>query len=192
MAEGDEIGFSGHGWPQYRAEIEAFAAIMKDAGARSYLEVGCLYGDTLHFIGQQMPKGSKIVAVDLPGSAGGRFKDTERFLQKAAADLRKAYGHEVEVIIGNSHDKAIVAEAARYVPYDAVFIDGDHSIKGVRQDWRDYGPLGSIVGFHDICRISQKYQDGVKALYDRLSKEYRHQTLSIGDTRRGIGVIWRT
>jgi hypothetical protein len=36
---------------------------------------------------------------------------------------------------------------------DFLFIDGDHSLKGVEQDWLDYGPLvraGGIVAFHDI------------------------------------------
>lgn len=186
------IGYSGHDWPQYLAEIEAFTEIIKEAGARSYLEVGCLYGDTLHFIGKQMPRGSKIVAVDMPGSAGRRFRHTDRFLQRAAAHLRLVYGHDVKVIIGNSHDKDVIAEAASCGPFDAVFIDGDHSVDGVRQDWENYGPLGSIVAFHDIRRVSGKSQDGVRALYNRLSKTHRHETLSVGDTRGGIGVIWRT
>jgi predicted O-methyltransferase YrrM len=190
MAEGDLTGFSGHGWPQYKPEIDEFIEIMTAADCRSYLEVGCLYGDTLHYVGTRLPAGSRIVALDFPGQAGGRFRDTERFLRRAAKDLKKR-GYDVHVIIGDSHKPEMIESARKLSPYDAVFIDGDHSIDGVRKDWQDYGPMGSIIGFHDICRQSQKYQDGVKALYDGLAKTHRHKTLTIGDTRRGIGVIWK-
>ena len=31
-----------------------------------------------------------------------------------------------------------------------MFIDGDHSYRGVKQDWEMYGHLGKQVIFHDI------------------------------------------
>ena len=190
MAEGDEIGFSGNGWPQYRQEVERFVEIMKQMDARSYLEIGCLYGDTLHFIGSQMPKGSKIVAIDLPGMAGRRYKNTADHLQKAAADLRKTYGHKVKVIIGNSQHPHIVDEARKSAPFDAIFIDGDHSSDGVRCDWQNYGPMGRVIGFHDVCRAENKYVDGIRALYEKLAADHEHELLTTGGDRRGIGVIW--
>jgi hypothetical protein len=36
-----------------------------------------------------------------------------------------------------------------------LFIDGDHTYDGVRQDYEMYAPLvrpGGLVGFHDICQ----------------------------------------
>lgn len=187
---GDEIGFSGEPWPQFRDEIQAFAAILLRENVRSFLEVGSRYGDTFHFIGSRLSAGSRIVAVDLPGAVQARHADSGRKLQSAADDLR-AKGQDAHVIIGDSHAADIRRQVEALGPFDAVFIDGDHSRDGVIADWRDYGSMGRIVAFHDVARLEVKYLQGVVALFRSLCAKHPAQMISIENGCRGIGVIWR-
>ena len=57
------------------------------------------------------------------------------------------------MIEGSSHDKEVVDYIRKNYPeVEFLFIDGDHSKKGVLQDWNDYSDLvttGGIVVFDD-------------------------------------------
>ena len=59
-------------------------------------------------------------------------------------------GYDAYFIFGDSTDPATIEQAKFLGPYDAVFIDGNHSPKYVMADWNNYGPMARIVGFHDI------------------------------------------
>ena len=173
-------GFSGSVWPQYQEEIQPFIGLLKGHDVKSYLEIGCRHGDTFHAVGSALPKGSLLVAVDLP--AGARY---ENALRCAASDLKKQ-GQKVVIIIGNSHSDEIVKSVSKHAPFDAVFIDGDHSFDGVRADWRNYGPMGNLVAFHDISKTES---DQGMSLFNELKQQYKHLEFAFYDTG-GIGVIW--
>lgn len=182
-------GFSGTKWPQFPQEIQKFIRFLKAEGVKSYLEVGCRHGDTFHAVGLALPKGSLLVAVDLPGArsgktAGGKCPNSYEALYRAASDLKKR-GQKAVVIIGNSHSPEIVGSISKYSPFDAVFIDGDHSHDGVRADWHNYGPMGNLIAFHDI-RAEDK---GIASLWNELKQQYRHTEFAFYD-RGGIGVLW--
>lgn len=186
-------GFSGQRWPQYREEVEALIAILAREGVRSYLEVGCRYGDTFHAVGLALPKGSRCVACDLPAWRNGvkstRHTNSESYLRRAASDLI-ARGRQATVIIGDSHHPDTVAKVRALGPFDAAFIDGDHTPEGVAADWHNYGPLARIVAFHDIVG-KESASSGPGPLFERLSESHRHQRISVTPDANGIGVIWR-
>jgi predicted O-methyltransferase YrrM len=64
-------------------------------------------------------------------------------------------------IIGDSHDpktKSLVYDLIPEGSLDLLFIDGDHSYAGVKQDSIDYTPLvkkGGLVGYHDTLMIEE-------------------------------------
>jgi len=183
-------GFSGTKWPQFQEEIQGFMKFLKDRGVKSYLEIGCRHGDTFHAVGLALPKGSLLVAVDLPGArsgknTGGKFPNSDKALHHAAADLKKR-GQKAIVIIGDSHSNEIVKAVSKYAPFDAIFIDGDHSLEGARADWRNYGPMGTLIAFHDISAEDK----GCASVYDKLQQQYKHTEFAYYD-RGGIGVIWK-
>lgn len=190
----DRIGFSGKPWPQYPDEIDPFIQMLVEEGVRSYMEVGCRYGDTFHAVGCALPLGSTLVAVDLPGAKSGQknkggHQDSWQYLISAADDLRSR-GQKAHVILGDSHEEETRAKAAVYAPIDALLIDGDHTAEGVRKDWHDYGPMARIVAFHDIAGEG-KWARQIRPLFDELAATHKHKTFIYDGKRRGIGVIWR-
>jgi predicted O-methyltransferase YrrM len=74
---------------------------------------------------------------------------------------------------------------------DFLFIDADHTAKGVRADYSLYSPLvrkGGIIAFHDIAITNAEY--GVRALWGELKE--KHQTRDILGKPRpyGIGLLY--
>jgi hypothetical protein len=140
------------GYPPQPAQAESeFAQLLelfRREKVRRYLEIGSRYGGSFNAVMRALPPGSFGVAVDLPGVAWGR-SSSEITLRRVISHLQTD-GYRVEVLIGSSQDPAIVEAVAKHAPFDAVFIDGDHSYKGVRADWLNYGPLARIAAFHDI------------------------------------------
>lgn len=74
-------------------------------------------------------------------------------------DIKPIEGHipptyfpDVNFLVGDAHAPATLEMTKEYAPFDCIFIDGDHSTEGVKQDFEMYAPLvrkGGIVGFHD-------------------------------------------
>lgn len=192
----DDIrGFSGQLWPQYQAEVQAFIQFLVDEDVRSYLEVGCRYGDTFHAVASALPVGSTVVAVDLPGAKSGQLnkgghQNSGDFLRAAVVDLRTR-GYDAHCYLGDSHAAATRALAAAHAPFDAVLIDGDHTAEGVLKDWKDYGPLGRLVAFHDIAGEG-KWSTQIRPVYAAAAaKALAHREFIHDGLRRGIGVVQR-
>ena len=93
-------------------------------------------------------------------------------------------GYGVEFLHADSHAASAVDWARRNAPYDFVFIDGDHSAEGVRADWNDYGPMGRVVGFHDIA-------DEVVGTLWREIKSAFPKTKEVINSNKGIGIVVR-
>lgn len=142
--------FSGQPSVQVEEELTSFIDLLREHEVSSYLEVGCGNGDTFHEIVSHLPAGALAVAVDLPG-AGWSLKNSAWYLTKAVEDLKRS-GYNAHMILGDSTNMQIVNKAAALGGYDALFIDGDHTLRGVTQDALNYGPLTKkLVGFHDIA-----------------------------------------
>lgn len=121
----------------------------KMAGAEKILEVGSCIGHSLKLFAKHAVKGAKLRSIDL-GLVGmnGDF-ETAGMLRKAIEDLRKQ-GYDAECLIANSRSSEAIGWARENGPYDFVYIDGGHDYETVKADFENYGPLGDLVGFHDI------------------------------------------
>jgi len=174
------------------AELDQFIQYLVSKNVRSYLEIGARYGGTFERVMMALPKGSVGVAIDFPG---GDFGD-ERSAEDLVATVRRLRqnGYDVRCIFGPSSSPLVYQRALQPTgtPYDAILIDGDHSYKGVRSDWRLYG----LVAFHDIAAPEgYSNQAGVKVevgwLWTDLKRQHPHVEFITPGSNMGIGVIER-
>jgi predicted O-methyltransferase YrrM len=101
---------------------------------------------------------------------------------------------ELHLLHGHSQDPGIVTAAQSLGPYDFCFIDADHTYEAVSDDWLNFGPLSSVVAFHDIIErpgygVSQVWQE-IKAESGRRWMEINATVPPEDETRNGIGIVW--
>jgi cephalosporin hydroxylase len=178
------------------AEIAAFCDLLKREGVTSYLEIGSKFGGSLWRAANALPKGSRIVSVDMPGGTKA-WKESEASLKECHAALM-AKGYETHAIWGNSMDPAIIEQARALGPFSAALIDADHRMAGVTADFANYGPMAKIVAFHDLAwkrapewvgtRIDvPEFWASIKGDYQRTEEIILCPT----GKNNGIGVLWR-
>lgn len=186
--------FSGKKFPQNKVEIETLAAIMASLRCASYLEIGSRFGDSFYYLSSRLGAGGLAVSVDLPGSVWGNEKSEPYLLAAVKALKSTRHGVNASALLGDSRDPQIIAEAASRGPFDAVFIDGDHSFEGVRADWESYRPLArKLVAFHDIAADRQPGKKGSKfgvgKLWRKLKAKHSHVEIIGKGSPMGIGVV---
>lgn len=179
------------GAQQNERELEQFIAILQRENVRSYLEIGSKVGGSLWKIANALPVGSRIVSVDLPWGD----KTTLPHLVSCCDTLR-GKGYNVTLIVGDSTEDAIIADVERHAPFDACFVDANHTLPYVTKDWENYGPLCRIVAFHDISFYREHMPEGrlpidVPAFWNSIKNNYRHAEIQLEKTDNGIGVLWR-
>jgi len=89
-------------------------------------------------------------------------------------------------IEGDTRDETTLEAVKKYLnnkPVDFLFIDGDHSLDGARNDWAKYSPLvrnGGVIAFHDTDAIP-----AVKQVFDEVPGNVKINIVSY----QGIGIV---
>jgi cephalosporin hydroxylase len=130
---------------QDEREFAAFIDLLIQENVRSYLEIGAMYGASLWKVATSLPKFSRIVAIDAMVDRPEARESLEHCI-----DELKSLGYDAHFIFGDSTEPRTIESAKFLGPFDALFIDGNHSPEYVLADWMNYGPMARIVGFHDI------------------------------------------
>ena len=178
------------------AELATFINLLKRENVKSYLEIGSKFGGSLWQIANKvLPKGSRIVAVDLP-HGDTSFKESQPHLEACVKHLQKDY--DAHLFLGDSTDQLIVGSVSQLGPFDACLIDANHTEPYVRADWANYGPMARIVAFHDIGwkledRSSKKMPIEVPKVWAEIKDQFKHEEIKLCHTKRdnGFGVLWR-
>jgi cephalosporin hydroxylase len=138
---------------QERSEIRGLLERVKTLAPKTVLEVGTSNGGTLFCFTRVAADDALVVSVDLPhGEFGGGYASWRAPLYRSFAKGSQ----RVSLLRADSHDPRTL-DAVRHVfegrEVDVLFIDGDHTYDGVKQDFEMYSTLvrdGGIVAFHDI------------------------------------------
>jgi cephalosporin hydroxylase len=148
--------------PQEREEIVSLAKFVNNLQPKVVVEIGSKFGGTLH-IWCSLTKG-KVISIDLvEGIHGGITR--EQFNERNLNFLNKF--SNVNFIEGNSHDDTTYEMLCKVLNGDKIdflFIDGDHTYEGVRQDYEMYSSLvhkGGYIAFHDINDTERHRQRNV-------------------------------
>jgi predicted O-methyltransferase YrrM len=110
-------------------------------------------------------------------------------------DTSKLRFDDADIIEGDSHsvdtwDEVKLALAGSKV--DFLFIDGDHTYEGVKQDYEMYGPLvkkGGVIALHD-AGIADNPGVEVYKLWDELADQGVNGELIYNKSSTGVALIY--
>lgn len=209
--------------PQVRSEIEQLVEFVKvhrhnaltTGKQESYniLEIGTKYGGTLHLWCSLNPTPGLNISIDMSdGGIHGGISDEEmdsrdiKFCERfdnvhfirGDSHSNVIFNHFLDVIcVGNDSYKNLEGKIIEYHkvnPIDFLFIDGDHSYEGVKQDFEMYSPFvrpGGIIAFHDINDTERHRERNVYVgkFWNEIKDKYEHYEFNANEDWAGIGVI---
>lgn len=181
---------------QHRAEIIGFLRLLEAERPRRVLEIGGRRGGTLALFAAVAPADARLLSLDVA------YSRAQRTINPRLARP----GQLITCAAMDSHSPAtrhFVLEWLGGAPLDVLFVDGDHSLKGVSRDLQMYGPLlrpNGIVGFHDIVPDlrsrtgvpTEAYTGEVPEFWAQVRSRATEQIQLIEDPQQdgcGIGVV---
>jgi predicted O-methyltransferase YrrM len=173
---------------QIRSEITNLLSVVSSLRPRAMLEIGTAHGGTLLLWAAVADPCATILSLDFAGYAKWMVPLFNSFARdKQRIELVQADSHEL------STQKSVegMLEGSEL---DFVFIDGDHSYQGVKQDFQMYCSLvrpGGLVAFHDIVRHPPSTGCEVGKFWDEIKQLYDHEELveNWGQRWGGIGIL---
>lgn len=179
-------------FPQNINEFYYYCRLLKDCFKRpiTYVEIGSRQGGSLYMASRFIKNQSKIISIDLPNAAWG-FEGTEEELYNIIKLLR-VDGFNAHVILADSQKSETKIKLIQLIDnegIDVLFIDADHTFKGVQNDWNMYFDLvnnNGLIVFHDIIKNESNHGVEVYKLWETIKLGFPHQEFVF---EYGIGVI---
>jgi cephalosporin hydroxylase len=177
--------------PQHKDEIKALALFVHQLNPKIVVEIGTKFGGT--FMIWNEVTNARTISVDLvEGIHGGVTREST---DKRNLNFKDWYGDRCTFIEGNSHDQSTYDALLKHLngnQIDFLFIDGDHTYEGVKQDYEMYSPLvkkGGHVAFHDIN--DTEYHRDRNVFVEQLWSELEGDKIefNVNEEWGGIGVI---
>jgi predicted O-methyltransferase YrrM len=174
---------------QHREELMGLLREVKNINPETVVEIGTYNGGSFYLWCRCLDTAQKLISIDLPGQA-----------EEAKVPLFRQFtpNKEARFIRENSHSELALESLKNTLDGDNIdflFIDGDHSYEGVKQDFEMYSQFvaeDGIIAFHDICGYEWRSDRfGVDEFYSELQTEY--DTTEIiskkKETPEGIGIV---
>ena len=135
-------------------EISQLYTMLLARRPKVVVEIGTCHGGTLYLWCQAADPGATLISIDLPaGEFGGGYVDARAGLYQLFA----REGQALHLLRSDSHATATFEKVQQVLgsrPVDFLFIDGDHTYQGVKQDFLLYRPLvapDGCIALHDIA-----------------------------------------
>jgi cephalosporin hydroxylase len=178
-------------------ELQALLGLVRRLRPRVIVEIGTHRGGTLVCWAAVAAPSAHIVSIDMPTDEWTGLGAREEDLARVRRRLQP--GQRLTTIAGDSHapsTRARLADALQGAPVDLLWIDGDHSAAGVRQDFEMYGALvrrGGAIAFHDVHASEHWPSFGSPAFWQEIKGRYRADEF-VAEPRpgggMGIGVLY--
>jgi autotransporter strand-loop-strand O-heptosyltransferase len=139
------------GMVQNHKEIYEAASFFKSLNVKSFMEIGTDQGGTFA-VWSKLSSDGKRLSLDLPHGTYGRADYNVHHRD----EYLKSLGSDVTTLWGDSHSAEMYEKTKEVLGstlVDFLFIDGDHTYEGVKQDFEMYKQFvkpGGWIGFHDI------------------------------------------
>lgn len=178
---------------QRRGEARALTERVAERDPDTVVEIGTYAGGTLYLWCRALDAAT-YVSVDLPGGPfGGGYSP-----RRAAFYRSFAPGADVHTLRRDSHDPDTAARLREILDgrgIDFLFLDGDHTYEGVREDFETYGRLvnhGGIAALHDVLPQSHRPDSRVYEFWAEIEPDHRTEEI-VTDRYAGwggIGVVY--
>lgn len=140
------------------------------AGRKRLVEIGSWHGVSSSYLRRAMASDGVLICVD-PYPIGRFGFSTQRFI--ALKEVSKVRNGTVRWVRMTGADAGRQFTASGESAPDFIFIDGDHSYDGLRQDWEEWSGLladGGLIALHDSCSsAARKIDDAGSVVYTRES-----------------------
>jgi predicted O-methyltransferase YrrM len=175
---------------QNEPEIIGLLDLIESIQPKVVVEIGTRTCGTSFLLSQAIPSVQAFIGLDLYVANWEKFR------------LFARPGQEIRSIEGSSYSDEIVQRVKDILngrPIDMLFIDGDHSYDGAKQDFQQYHSLvrdGGLIALHDIVQDhrtrfgtdSPGYSGGVPTLWNKLKAAYPYQEFIVNPEQDGFGI----
>jgi len=160
---------------QVKSEITSLMDLLFKEKPKVVMEVGTMNGGTLFLFSRIAADDALLLSVDLPWARYGYG------YPKYKVPLYRSFvkpDQALHLLRANSHDASTFQKVRNLLEnreIDFLFLDGDHTYEGIRQDFEMYSPLvkrGGIVGFHDIAPHPPETDCDVFRFWNEIKSHY--------------------
>ena len=181
---------------QIQEEILELLRILDERKPKIIIEIGLGRGGTFFLFSRVASEDATLISIDLPG---GRFGGEPNW----RVPLYKAFRlpkQKLHLIRADSHNQKTLEKLKAILngrKIDFLFIDGDHTYRGVKKDFEMYSPLvkeSGIIAFHDIVGHPPETGCEVSRFWEEIKEKYEHQEIvkDWAQSWAGIGIIHKS